>query len=91
MMDSCIWLGSIPGYVLSDTAKGLVNMVMEDPDPVMGEGGGVTHFDRCDSPEHVTNALSVKWTSYYVAYSGGCKCNSLWPASLHSSCTADRA
>jgi hypothetical protein len=36
-------------------------------------------------------ALSVKWTSFYVVYSGGCKCNSLWPASLRSSRTADRA
>jgi hypothetical protein len=35
--------------------------------------------------------LSVKWTSFYVVYSGGCKCNSLWPASLRSSRTADRA
>jgi len=35
--------------------------------------------------------LSVKWTPFYVVYSGGCKCNSLWPASLRSSRTADRA
>jgi hypothetical protein len=36
-------------------------------------------------------ALSVKWTPFYVVYSGGCKCNSLWPTSLRSSRTADRA
>jgi hypothetical protein len=46
IVDTCIWLGSIPGYTLSETSEGLVNMVMEDPDSVMGGKGGVVHFDR---------------------------------------------
>ncbi len=30
------------------------------------------------------SALSEKWTSFYVLYSGGHKCNSLWGVSLRS-------
>ena len=41
IVDTCIWLGSIPGYTLSETCEAIVNMVMEDPDSVMGGEGGV--------------------------------------------------
>ncbi len=33
------------------------------------------------------HALSEKWTSFYVLYSGGHKCNSLWGVSLRSDFT----
>ncbi len=42
-MDTCVWLGSIPGYVLSGTANVLVDLVMDD---VEGGEGGPKHFDR---------------------------------------------
>jgi len=42
-VDSCVWLGSIPGYVLSGTAKVLVDLVMDD---VEGGEGGPKHLDR---------------------------------------------
>jgi hypothetical protein len=45
----------------------------------------------CYSLRPAAPTLSVNWTSFYVVYSGGCKCNSLWPASLRSSHTADGA
>ncbi len=45
VIDTSIWLGSIPGYALSETSKGLVDMVM-DVIGVVGGGGGVTHYDR---------------------------------------------
>jgi hypothetical protein len=41
IVDSCVWLGSIPGYVLSGTAKVLVDLVMDD---VEGGGGGAKTF-----------------------------------------------
>jgi hypothetical protein len=34
IVDTCVWLGSIPGFPLSGTTKVLVDLVMED-----GEGG----------------------------------------------------
>jgi hypothetical protein len=37
IVDSCVWLGSIQGYVLYGTAKVLVDLVMDD---VEGGGGG---------------------------------------------------
>jgi hypothetical protein len=37
------------------------------------------------------HTLFVKWTSFYVLYSVGHKCNSLWPVGLSSSCYADIA
>ncbi len=33
------WLGSIPGYTLSETAKGLVDMVMDEVVVEVGGGG----------------------------------------------------
>jgi hypothetical protein len=39
-------MGSIPGYTLSETCEVIVNMVMEEPDSVMGGEGGVVHFDH---------------------------------------------
>jgi hypothetical protein len=38
-----------------------------------------------------STTLFVKWTSFYVLYSGGHKCNSLWPVGLSSSRYADIA
>jgi hypothetical protein len=42
IVDTCVWLGSIPGFPLSGTTKVLVDLVMDD-----GEGGegGPTHLD----------------------------------------------
>jgi hypothetical protein len=37
-----------------------------------------------DGIRGVPGALSEKWTSFYVLYSGGHKCNSLWGVSLRS-------
>jgi hypothetical protein len=33
---------------------------------------------------YMLRTLPIKRTSYYVLYSGGCKCNSLWPVSFRS-------
>jgi hypothetical protein len=44
MVDTCIWLGSVPGYVLSGTAKVLVDLVMDDE--VAGGESGIKHLDR---------------------------------------------
>ena len=41
------------------------------------------------SPIFYHPTRSAKWTSFYVLYSGGCKCKSLWPVSLRSGCYAD--
>jgi hypothetical protein len=43
LVDSCVWLGSIIGFPLSDTCKCLVDLVMDDPD---GGEGGIVHLDR---------------------------------------------
>ncbi len=43
LVDTCVWLGSITGFPLSGTCKGLVDLVMDDPDG--GEGGAI-HLDR---------------------------------------------
>jgi hypothetical protein len=40
VIDTSIWLSSIPGYALSDTSKGLVDMVMDDIAVEVGGGGG---------------------------------------------------
>jgi hypothetical protein len=45
VIDTSIWLGSIPGYALSETSKGLVDMVMDEVAVEVGVGG-VIHFDR---------------------------------------------
>ncbi len=37
-----------------------------------------------DARSNPLRTLSVKWTSFYVLYSGGHKCNSLWGVSLRS-------
>jgi hypothetical protein len=39
VIDTSIWLGSIPGYALSETSKGLVDMVMDDIAVEVGRGG----------------------------------------------------
>jgi hypothetical protein len=39
VIDTSIWLGSIPGYALSETSKGLVDMVMDDIAAEVGVGG----------------------------------------------------
>jgi hypothetical protein len=42
---------------------------------------------RGHSPNFHIYALSEKWTSFYVLYSGGHKCNSLWGVSLRPGVT----
>jgi hypothetical protein len=37
--------------------------------------------------EHMLPTLSKKWAPFYVLYSGGHKCNSLWGVSLRSGVT----
>ncbi len=40
VIDTSIWLGSIPEYALSETSKGLVNMVMDEVAVEVGGGRG---------------------------------------------------
>jgi hypothetical protein len=39
VIDTSIWLSNIPGYALSETSKGLVDMVMDDIAVEVGGGG----------------------------------------------------
>jgi hypothetical protein len=53
VIDTSIWLGSIPGYALSETSKGLVDMVMDDIAAEVGGGGLPTMTDRSFFRSHL--------------------------------------
>ncbi len=53
VIDTSIWLGSIPGYALSETSKGLVDMVMDDIAAEVGGGGLPTMTDQSSFRSHL--------------------------------------